>query len=98
LNPTEIVNGRHWEGVDDVAWNWAGLRNYKRIPFPAKWTELGRSAGPIRNAQMAEYADILLLIWDGKTSGSANMKLEMTKRKKQVIEVIWSEYKATRTD
>jgi len=56
--------------------------------FPADWNLHGRAAGPIRNKQMAEYADILILVWDGKSKGSASMKKEMKKLKKPVIEVL----------
>lgn len=56
--------------------------------FPADWDKHGKSAGVIRNKQMAEYADMLLLIWDGESKGSANMKLEMKKLGKPVYEVI----------
>jgi len=56
--------------------------------FAADWETHGKAAGPIRNRQMAEYADALLLIWDGESRGSKNMKQEMLKLKKPVYEVI----------
>ncbi len=34
------------------------------------WTK----AGPFRNKQMGEYGNWLILFWDGKSSGSKNMK------------------------
>jgi hypothetical protein len=37
---------------------------------------------------MADYADALLLIWDGESKGSANMKKNMEKQNKKVYEVI----------
>jgi uncharacterized phage-like protein YoqJ len=36
---------------------------------------------------MAEYADALLLIWDGESRGSKNMLFNMKKLGKQVFEV-----------
>lgn len=56
--------------------------------FPADWDLHGKAAGPIRNRQMAKYADCLLLIWDGKSRGSMNMKQEMERIGKPVYEVI----------
>ena len=83
----EVVSGGA-EGVD-----WAGeeysidyLDQEARV-VQADWLQ-GHSAGPARNKKMAEYADCLLLIWDGKSPGSANMKSEMLKVKKPVYEVI----------
>jgi hypothetical protein len=42
---------------------------------------------------MAEYADALLLIWNGESRGSANMKENMVKLGKPVYEVILKEPK-----
>ncbi len=56
--------------------------------FPADWDAHGKAAGPIRNKQMVEYADALLLIWDGESRGSASMKNEMVKLNKSVYEII----------
>mgnify|MGYP001564359745 CR=1 FL=1 len=60
--------------------------NIKR--FPADWDHFGKSAGHRRNAQMAEYADALLLIWDGESKGSDGMKALMIKANKPVYEAI----------
>ena len=60
-------------GVDSEA-RWIAM--FRGIPvkeFPANWGLYGKRAGHIRNAQMADYADALILIWDGKSRGSANM-------------------------
>lgn len=56
--------------------------------FPADWETHGKAAGPIRNKQMADYADALLLIWDGVSPGSANMKATMVKLGKPIYEII----------
>lgn len=83
----EIVSGTA-EGVDQSGETFA--RKYL-IPikrFPADWDTHGKAAGPIRNLEMAKYADALLLIWDGESKGSANMKAEMTKLGKPIYEVV----------
>jgi hypothetical protein len=41
---------------------------------------------------MAEEGDALLLIWDGESKGSANMKKEMLFKKKPIYEVILRTY------
>ena len=56
--------------------------------FPALWDQYGKSAGMIRNKQMAEYGDFLLAFWDGKSHGTKNMiktMKEMNKHGKVVI-------------
>lgn len=95
---TEVVSGVA-KGVDTAAIDFANedwrqdypTCSYEPIPvklFPADWEAHGKAAGPIRNKQMAEYADALLLIWDGESRGSANMKKEMLKLNKPVYEII----------
>lgn len=56
--------------------------------FPADWDKYGKAAGPIRNAQMADYADALLLIWDGRSRGSANMLALARKRGLRIYEYL----------
>jgi hypothetical protein len=72
LKITEVVSGRA-QGVDTLGEVWAARHSVPVKPFPADWNTHGKSAGPIRNRQMAEYADALILIWDGKSRGSFNM-------------------------
>lgn len=68
---TEIVSGCA-RGVDTIAL-WLGQQ--WGVPcrmFPAQWS-LGNKAGPLRNQQMADYADALIAIWDGVSRGTADM-------------------------
>lgn len=99
----EVVSGGA-RGIDAAGEEWARFNNHNvpvvlissqkarsRVSFKvfeADWEEHGKAAGPIRNKQMAEYADALLLIWDGQSKGSTNMKHEMEKLKKPIYEVI----------
>lgn len=84
---SEIVSGNA-AGVDESGDDFAKNAYIKLTRFPAQWVKYGKSAGPRRNLQMAEYADMLLLIWDGKSKGSANMKARMEGLGKPVFEVI----------
>lgn len=86
---TEFVTGMA-RGPDQVPLMFEGFDlPYPPVArFPANWNKHGKSAGPIRNAEMADYADGLYLVWDGKSRGSANMKSNMLKREKPVLEVV----------
>lgn len=84
---TEIVSGG-CEGPDQAGEDWAIIQWIPIRLFSPNWGTHGRAAGPIRNRQMAEYADALLLIWDGKSRGSANMKAEMERLGKPVYEIL----------
>ena len=80
---TEVVSGGA-SGIDSLGETWAISNNIFVRRFPADWDKYGKSAGPIRNRQMAEYANALILIWDGKSRGSASM-LRLAKEAKLII-------------
>jgi hypothetical protein len=70
---TEVVCGEA-SGVDTLGKEWALEHGIPVTSFPANWTEHGKAAGPIRNQQMGDYADMLIVIWNPAVSkGSANM-------------------------
>lgn len=69
---TQVVSGKA-KGVDTLGEVWALANNIPVEAFPADWSQHGRAAGPIRNREMAEYADALIAIWDGESKGTANM-------------------------
>lgn len=68
----EIVSGGA-SGADFYGNKYAVEKGYEVKYFPADWSNLGKSAGPIRNKQMAEYADMLIAFWDGNSKGTKNM-------------------------
>lgn len=70
--PTEIVSGGAY-GVDSLGEKWAVAQNTKVTKFNADWDQYGKDAGPIRNKQIADYADALVAIWDGESRGTLNM-------------------------
>ena len=85
---TEVVSGGA-SGADATGEAWAKSEGIPIKLFPADWDSHGRAAGPIRNRQMAEYADQLIAVWNGTSRGTKNMIEEMHKRKKPVY-VIWT--------
>src|SRR5579863_9919802 len=70
---TEVISGGA-QGVDTVGVNWAVANKVPFRYFYADWKNLGKAAGPIRNSQMAAEAEALILVWDGKSRGSQDMR------------------------
>jgi hypothetical protein len=68
----EIVSGMA-QGADKLGEQFAEEFGYRITRFPAKWAVYGRSAGPIRNEEMAQYATHCLCFWDGKSTGTRGM-------------------------
>jgi hypothetical protein len=73
-NVWQIVSGGEPTGVDRCGEIYAKLHNKAVRIFPADWNRHGKGAGPVRNRQMAEYADgALVFLGDTPTPGSSNM-------------------------
>ena len=68
----EIVSGTS-RGADLLGEKYAKENNYIINRFPANWNHYGKSAGYLRNKQMAEYGDALICFWDGKSRGTLHM-------------------------
>lgn len=80
---TEVVSGGAF-GIDMLGEKWAAENNIPIKQFRPDWKKYGRSAGPIRNKEMAKYADALIAIWDKKSKGTKNMILTMRSEKKPI--------------
>lgn len=60
-------------GADTLGERYAKEKGYDIAYFPADWMKYGKSAGYIRNEQMAQNADALVAFWDGKSKGTNHM-------------------------
>lgn len=84
----EIVSGGA-PGADTLAVRYATEADIPFKVFPADWKKYGRSAGPRRNRQMAEYADAAIVFWDGESRGTQNMIQQMRELGKPVEVIIY---------
>lgn len=60
-------------GADYLAWCWALDHGVKTKTYLAKWRELGRAAGPIRNQQMLDEGKPDLVVAFPGGRGTADM-------------------------
>jgi len=82
----EIVSGTA-NGADKLGEKYAKEKGYAIKQFPADWDAHGKSAGYIRNAEMAKYADALIAFWDGKSKGTKHM-IDLAKYYKLKVKII----------
>jgi len=66
-------------GADTLGEEWAVMCGIPIEKYPADWNAHGKSAGYKRNTVMAEHAEALIALWDGKSRGTAHM-IEIAKR------------------
>ena len=67
--PAVLVSGGA-KGADALAERLAGERGLTIDVIPADWQRYGRGAGPIRNKQIVESAELVIAFWDGKSRGT----------------------------
>ena len=72
-------------GADAIGERYALENDFQIEKYPADWKRFGRSAGPIRNKQMAENFDFAICFWDGKSKGTKSMIDYVRKYGKYVI-------------
>lgn len=84
---TEVVCGG-CVGVDKCGEQYAKENGIPIIYFYPDWKTLGRAAGPIRNKEMANYAEALIAIWDGSSRGTLNMISEAKLRNLKIYSTI----------
>lgn len=86
--PSVVLSGKA-KGVDTLGENWANANGIPVDPYPADWNNLeapgavikttrggkryNAVAGHKRNSQMADNAQCLISIWDGKSTGTRHM-------------------------
>lgn len=80
-----FISGAARTGADRLIIDWCRTNHFVCEEFPANWDRYGRSAGYIRNAEMAKVSDILLAFWDMESRGTKNMIELMEKKGARVI-------------
>jgi len=85
LNEIEIVSGTA-DGADKLGEMYAMYKQLKLKRFPADWNTYGKSAGVIRNKEMAEYSDYVVIFWDSKSNGTKHM-IESSKELGKLLHV-----------
>jgi hypothetical protein len=76
---SEVVSGAA-RGVDRLGELWAERRGVAVKRFPALWNKHGRRAGPLRNLEMADYADALIAVRRNGSPGTSHMILAAQER------------------
>ena len=83
--PFDTIISGDARGADSLGAEWADKHGIPVKYFPAYWETYGKGAGFIRNAEMGEYADMLIAFWDGKSKGTAHMIKTMKMNKKPYL-------------
>lgn len=84
-NTTEIVSGGA-KGVDSSAKEFALKNNIPITEFLPDYKRYGRGAPLRRNQQIVDYADEIIVFWDGQSKGS-KFVIDYCKKKDKKVTV-----------
>lgn len=73
-------------GADILGARYAEECGYEVRYYPADWKSNGKSAGFIRNLEMAQNADALVAFWNGQSSGTKHM-IETARKYRLLIRI-----------
>ncbi len=69
---SEIVSGGA-KGVDTCAAEYARSRGLKLTEFLPQYERYGRAAPIMRNKEIVDYSDKVLVFWDGQSKGALSV-------------------------
>lgn len=81
---TEVVSGMA-SGADTCGEDWAISKGIPVKRSPAQWHLYGKRAGSIRNQEMADYADALVVFPGG--TGTTDMVKRATAKKMKIFRI-----------
>ncbi len=81
-----ITTGEKY-GADYLGERYAKANDVPVTKFLPDWNKYGKSAGPIRNEEMAKYAEGCIVFWDGKSKGTKNM-IDLANKYKLKLHII----------
>ena len=70
---TDLIISGGANGADKLGERYARERGLKVEVHAALWEQFGKSAGVIRNQEMADISDAVIAFWDGESRGTKNM-------------------------
>ena len=73
-------------GADTLGERYAKEEGFEIEYYPAQWERYGKSAGPLRNFEMAKNADYVICFWNNKSKGTKSM-IELAKKLKKPAKV-----------
>lgn len=83
----EIVSGGA-KGVDTIAREFAKANSITLVEFLPEYKKYGRGAPLVRNKEIVNYSDKVLVFWDGKSRGT-KFVIEYAKKVNTPCEVVY---------
>lgn len=84
---TELIISGGAVGVDRIAEQYADQHKISKLILHPCYKQYGKAAPLKRNERMIELADLVLVVWDGKSRGSA-YTINYAKKKGKLVTIL----------
>ena len=74
------------KGADQLVEKYAEDNQFNIKVFKADWDSLGKKAGPVRNQQIVDKADVVIAFWNGNSRGTKST-IEITKKSNKLLKI-----------
>lgn len=85
---TDLIISGGAVGIDTLAEIYADTHNIKKLIIRPDYAQYGKAAPLIRNEEMVNLADVVLIVWDGVSRGTKYTENYARKNNKEVMIVI----------
>ena len=85
---TDMIISGGAKGIDSLAEQYADQHRISKLILRPRYDLYGRAAPIIRNQQMVDMADEILIIWDGQSKGTRETERYAKKMQKQLTVVL----------
>ena len=87
LNQSFILISGGAKGVDQMAEAYADTNGYSKIIYKPDYKSFGKNAPVVRNTEIVDAADFVIIFWDGKSKGTLDV-LNKCKRKNKKYKLV----------
>lgn len=84
IDITLLISGGA-KGADSLGEQYANENNIETLIFKPDWKKHGPAAGPIRNTDIVNNANIIVAFWDGESKGTKDSITKAEKLNKEVV-------------
>ena len=84
---TDLIIAGGASGIDNIAEIFADKHNISKLILRPQYQRYKKAAPLKRNEQMVDIADMVIVIWDGKSKGS-QFTIEYAQKQRKPIKII----------
>ena len=86
-NETTLIISGGAKGVDTLAEEYADKHKISKLILRPDYKKYGKAAPLLRNEQMVDIADYIIVIWNGQSKGTKHT-LDYAKKKSKTVKIV----------